>query len=244
MSADEGSREETIESSDALTAMALVPTSGGPLLGPEPATLRPLSGYQWDGQSESLVSGLRRASPLAVAGVIVNGANVLVTLAIARLLTPRQYGSLVDLLGLFLVISMPGSAVIVAVVRRVTGWLAQGELLEALKWVKRVRWVVTIVCGLILLGSWSSQSLLTKLLGLPDSDGIVAILGAGGVWIVLSVERGIIQSNHSYAKLASNLAVEGGARTTLTLGLVDSGWGVLHWDCLLRKLLRLYMPNG
>ncbi|MCL4312554.1 MAG: hypothetical protein M1131_00195 [Actinobacteria bacterium] len=226
MHADEGADQSVVESSDALTAMALLPTGGGPLLGPEPVSSGPLMKYRWEGQSESLVSGLRRASPLAIAGVLVNGANVLVTLAVARLLTPRQYGSLVDLLGIFLVISMPGSAVVVGVVRKVTAWLAQGELSAVIKWLRRVRWVVTMVFLLILLGSWSSQSILARLLGLPDPAGVVAILGAGGVWLVLSVERGIIQSNHSYGKLASNLAVEGGARTTLTLGLVAGGLGV------------------
>ena len=51
-------------------------------------------------------------------GLIANGLNVVATVAVARLLTTNQYGGVAQLLGLYFVLSMPGSALLVSVVRR------------------------------------------------------------------------------------------------------------------------------
>src|SRR5512143_425863 len=57
---------------------------------------------------------VRGATPLALAG--------LVALVVARALPTRAYGALAQLLAVFFVVSMPGNALLVGVVRRVTAW--------------------------------------------------------------------------------------------------------------------------
>ena len=47
----------------------------------------------------NLVAGMRRAGPIAIAGIVLNIAGVVVTVGIARLLTDREYGDLVRILG-------------------------------------------------------------------------------------------------------------------------------------------------
>src|SRR3954451_23349615 len=84
-------------------------------------------------------SALRRAGPLAIAGVASNGANLIVTVLIARLLTTREYGALAQLIGLFLVLAIPGSALVVAVVRRVAAWDHSGQGYRVRPWAGRVR---------------------------------------------------------------------------------------------------------
>ena len=96
-------------------AISLAPSAGAPSLGGE-LVLDP----QKSAGAESLRAGLLEAGPLAAAGVIANGANVIVTVAVARLLSVHSYGVLIQLTGLFLILSLPGSAVVVAVVRRVS----------------------------------------------------------------------------------------------------------------------------
>jgi O-antigen/teichoic acid export membrane protein len=46
------------------------------------------------------------------------------------------------------------------------------------------------------------------------------------VWILLCVDRGLLQAHRRYGGLASNLLVEGGVRTALVLALVAGGAGV------------------
>ncbi|HTX63585.1 MAG TPA: hypothetical protein VMD28_08075, partial [Acidimicrobiales bacterium] len=67
-------------------------------------------------------AGLSDAGPLAVAGVVANAGSLAVTLVLARVLAARDYGALNQLIGVFFVVSTPGSAVLVGVVRRVTRW--------------------------------------------------------------------------------------------------------------------------
>src|SRR5437763_1545855 len=123
---------------------------------------------------------LRRAGPLAFAGVAANAANVIVTVTIAHLLSSRDYGSLGQLLVLFLLLSMPGSALLVAVVHRVTAWSMGGQAERIKPWVAKMR--RSGIVGLVLLAAlaWLSRSGLASLLSLPNPDGLGEFLIAGG----------------------------------------------------------------
>jgi O-antigen/teichoic acid export membrane protein len=172
------------------------------------------------------MASLRRAGPLAFAGVAANAANVIVTVTIAHLLNSRDYGSLGQLLVLFLVLSMPGSALLVAVVRRVTAWSMAGQTDRIKPWASSVRRWGFVGLALLALLAWLSRSWLANLLSLPSPDGVAEFLIAGGAWGLLSFERGLIQADRNYTGLAWNLCVEAGVRTTLTVGLIAAGLSV------------------
>jgi O-antigen/teichoic acid export membrane protein len=177
-------------------------------------------------QDRPSVVALRRAGPLAFAGVAANAANVIVTVTIAHLLSSRDYGSLGQLLVLFLVLSMPGSALLVAVVRRVTAWSMSGQAYRIKPWATTVRrWGFA---GLVVLAvaAWLSRSWLASVLSLPGPDGVAEFLIAGGAWGLLSFERGLIQADRNYTGLAWNLGVEAAVRTSLTVLLVAAGLAV------------------
>jgi O-antigen/teichoic acid export membrane protein len=172
------------------------------------------------------LSALRRAGPLAIAGMVANGSNVIVTVVIAHLLSSRGYGSLTELVAIFLVLSMPGSALLVAVVRRVTAWQAVGRQTEAHAWVVRVRHIGALALGAWMVIAVAVRSPLSHLVGLPGPAGTSEVLVAGGAWALLCVERGLIQSRRAYGPLGRNLIVEGTARAVLTVLLVKVGLGV------------------
>lgn len=169
---------------------------------------------------------VRRAGPLALAGIATNAIAVVVTVALARLLPARDYGALAQLYGVFLVLSMPGSALLVAVVRRLTAWEVLGQAARADAWVRRVRRMgVAGMAGLAAVAiplRWPAASLL----GLPGPGGVSEVLLAGGAWALLSVARGGLQARRAYGTLARNMLVEAGGRTVLTVGLVAAGLGV------------------
>jgi O-antigen/teichoic acid export membrane protein len=172
------------------------------------------------------MASLRRAGPLAFAGVAANTANVIVTVTIAHLLNSRDYGSLGQLLVLFLVLSMPGSALLVAVVRRVTAWSMAGQSDRIKPWASSVRRWGLVGLALLALLAWLCRSWIASLLSLPSPDGVAEFLIAGGAWGLLSFERGLIQADRNYTGLAWNLCVEAGVRTTLTVGLIAAGLSV------------------
>jgi hypothetical protein len=201
-------------------AVSLAPSAVGPSLGGElmlDAEGRP--------GVESMRAGLVQAGPLAAAGVLANGANVVLTVALARLLTPHGYGSLNQLTGLFLILSMPGSAVVVAVVRRITMWHEDGSGHLVRRWAGRLHrqgsvavlvWAAAMFAG----GHW-----IAELLGQRSGIGVAAILTAAGFFVLFSLDRGLLQARRAYRPLAVNLLVEGGVRTVAVLVLVAAGAG-------------------
>jgi O-antigen/teichoic acid export membrane protein len=201
-------------------AMSLAPLAVGPALGAE---------ILLDDEArpgvESMRAGLRQAGPLAAAGVLANGANVVLTVVLARLLTTHGYGVLNQLTGLFLILSMPGSAVVVAVVRRVTIWHDDGSGHLVRRWAGRIHRqgsMVVLVWGVIV---FSSRHGLAVLLGQKSGVGIAAVLAAAAFFVLLSLDRGLLQARRAYRPLAANLLVEGGVRTAAVLVLVAAGAG-------------------
>ncbi|MGH9092568.1 MAG: hypothetical protein ACRDZR_14515, partial [Acidimicrobiales bacterium] len=225
---------EGVPGAVSLAPSSVVPVLGGELVLPPPAAPGPdgtgaaadVAGDVADVAPDSVRSGLLQAGPLAVAGVAANAANVVVTVLLARLLTTRGYGVLNQLTGMFLIVSTPGSAVIVAVVRRVTAWRGAGSAHLTQRWARRlhrqglvaVAAFAVVVCTV--LGPW-----LTDVLNQHDALGDDAILVAGAVWILLCLDRGLLQAHRSYRALSVNLVVEGGVRSAAMVCLVAVGAG-------------------
>jgi O-antigen/teichoic acid export membrane protein len=154
-----------------------------------------------------------------VAGTLANGANIIVTVILARLLSNQGYGAYAQLVGLFLVISMPGSAIIVAVVRRTASWRTAGSHEALATWARKMHgrmvWFLGLWIALVLAVSIPVSNLLAK----PSPIAVGAMLIGAGVWVVLCVDRGFLQGTRSYRPLSANLLVEGGVRTLAVLAL-------------------------
>jgi O-antigen/teichoic acid export membrane protein len=205
-------------------AISLAPSAGGINLGGEIPLPIPVAGEEQTGV-ESMRSGLLQAGPLAAAGVLANGANVVVTIAVARLLSSHSYGSLNQLTGLFLILSMPGSAVVVAVVRRVTMWHDSGAGHLVRRWAGRVHRQGFLAVVIWALAVFAARDWIASLLGQHNGVGSAAILTAAAFFVLLSLDRGLLQAHRAYRPLAANLLVEGGVRTIAVLALVGAGKG-------------------
>jgi O-antigen/teichoic acid export membrane protein len=171
-------------------------------------------------------SGLTDAGPLALAGFIANSANVVVTVLLARLLSTRGYGALAQLTSLFLIVSVPGTAVVVGVVRRVTALATSGRGASVRDWAHRNHMRVTVAVAVLAIAVFSARGPIAHMLSIPTPLGVFAMVVAGSVWVLLSLDRGLLQAKRRYRVLSVNLLVEGGARTAAVLCLVGAGMGV------------------
>ncbi len=169
---------------------------------------------------------MRGASPIALAGLLANIANIGVTLAVARLLSTRGYGALNQLVAVFFVLSIPGSALLVGIVRRVTLWRRTGHGGRVAGWANRTRRRALVLVAIVAIIAIAARGPLADLLSLPGPGGLSETLIAGAFWGVLCLERGLLQSSHAYRALGINLFVEGIGRCILTITLVGAGFGV------------------
>ncbi|WP_322778958.1 polysaccharide biosynthesis protein [Frankia sp. Cas4] len=174
---------------------------------------------------ELIVRGLAGPGSLAVAGVVVNGGNLLVNLVLARVLNATNYGALVVQTGIFLILSMGGSALQVAVVQRDTSFPGDTRHARA-SWIRRLRSVgmvvvvVTCVLGLLVCGQ------VAAILSYPHPFAIAEAIAGAAIWVSLSVERGLLQARRAYQELAYNFVLEGAGRIVVIIGLAFAGFGV------------------
>ncbi len=176
--------------------------------------------------SESFVGGVLQAGPLAVGGLVANALNIVATVLIARLLTAQQYGGVAQLLGLFFVLSMPGSALLVGVVRRIAAASAEGRQEEMHQWTTRLARRCLVGLAVWVVFSLAIAEPLASALRLPSTGGVAAILVAGGVWLLLCLYRAVLQGHRRYAGLGLNLVVEIGVRVVFVLGFAAAGFGI------------------
>lgn len=176
------------------------------------------------GRRASLVAGLVQAGPLAAAGIAANAGSVVVTVVLARLLAARGYGALNQLTGLFFVVSTPGSAVLVAVVRKVASW--RGDPAAARPWAVVLRRRALVALLSVAVCAVAAGPFVSPALGRHGQVGVDCIVVAGATWVFLCVDRGILQAHRAYRTLAGNLLTEGVLRTALMLAAGAVGLGV------------------
>ncbi len=166
---------------------------------------------------------MRGAIPLAFAGLIANAANLGVTLVIARALSTRSYGAVAQLVAIFFVVSMPGNALLVGVVRRITNWQHTGQADLIDEWITRVRRAgVAVVLTVAVLAILARDFVATEL-SLPGPGGVAEIIIAGAAWCLLCVDRGLMQCGRLYPSLAANLLVDAVVKSGATIALVLAG---------------------
>ena len=193
----------------------------------------------------ALLSG---AIVVAFAGLVANVLNLGVSVLIARLLDPTEYGAYSQMVGIFFIVALPGSALSVAVVRRATYYLVRGDESLMARWQRRlnqrlVRWAL-IFSLVALAGSF----LLAQWMGHRSWLAVWVNALAAISWALLNVDRALLQSRQRYVALASNFLLEGAMRTVFMVlgspfgvtGIVGGllvATGIARWHA--RRLVRV-----
>ena len=172
------------------------------------------------GRSETL-----KAAGMAAATMANNALALVFTVLFARILGATDYGSLAALVSLFVILSVPGSAVQVAVAREIAlGRLGEGPRLAATLSVWRrtllVVGVVLTACAVLL------REPISNLISVPEEWAAAAVVPTGVLWLLLSVERGALQGAHLYKPVAWSIVLEAFGRLMFGLALVAFGMGV------------------
>jgi O-antigen/teichoic acid export membrane protein len=173
---------------------------------------------------------------VACAGLFANVANLLVSVLVAHLLGTSAYGEYGQLIGLYFVISLPGSALAVAVVRRGSLFVVAHDDGDFVAWRSSVRRQSLKVASLTLPVWALATEALHTLLGGPSSLAIFLVgLGAFS-WVFLNMERAILQVQRRYRDLSINFVVEGLIRSAAVLILAHWGLSAIALAILLSEL--------
>jgi O-antigen/teichoic acid export membrane protein len=165
------------------------------------------------------------AAGLAAATMAANLVAVVFTVVFTRLLGTSGYGSLAALLNLSVILFVPGSALQVAAAREGTlGWLgARGELAATLaRWTRRLLVALAVVAVV----SVVAREPLAAALGVDQVWAAAAVPVTAGLWLLLSLQRGLLQAARAYRAVGLSIVLEAAGRLAAALVLVGLGAGV------------------
>ena len=169
-------------------------------------------------------SELAKTAGLAGAMVVSNAMALVATLAFGRLLQVAEYGSLASLLSAFLILSVPGSALQAAVAREgALGHLGTGRDLSATltRWTRTLSVATIIVLILSVLG----RQQLANAIGVDQVWAAAATPTAAMLWMLLSIERGVLQSQQMYRTVGTSMIAEQVGRLFFGVILAAAGLG-------------------
>jgi O-antigen/teichoic acid export membrane protein len=170
-------------------------------------------------------SDTARAAGLAAATAAQQVLAVVFTVVFTRLLGTEGYGSLAALLNLTVILLVPGSALQVAAARQGTlGRLGHGPELAA----TLSRWTRHLLAGmaLVAVASVLARAPLAALLNVREQWAAAAVPVTAALWMMLSVQRGLLQAAQAYRAVGLSIVLEGAGRIAAAVLLVSAGAGV------------------
>jgi O-antigen/teichoic acid export membrane protein len=166
-----------------------------------------------------------KAIGLAAATMAANLVAVVFTVIFTRLLGTDGYGSLAALLNLTIILFVPGSALQVAAAREGTlGRLGRGgELAGTLR-----RWTrhILVVLAVVAVGAALVREPLAAVLDVEQEWAAAAVPVTGVMWLLLCLQRGLLQSARAYKAVGLSVVLEALGRLAVSLAFVGLGAGV------------------
>jgi O-antigen/teichoic acid export membrane protein len=160
-------------------------------------------------------SGTGQAAGLAGATLANNALQLVFTILVTRLLGSTDYGALAALISAFLILLVGGQAVQAAAAREV----ALGRLGEGAELHRTVRgWTRTLLAttfALAVLGVVIRVPL-ASVIGVPGHGwGAAAIMPTGSLWLLISLQRGVLLGLHAFRPVGISIVAEAAGRLAL-----------------------------
>ena len=166
-----------------------------------------------------------RAAGLGVAVIAVNVLALVFTIVFARLLGASGYGSLAVLLSAFIILMVPGSALQIAAAREVSHDLAVGSPSAGAgvrRWLGRLA-IGTVLAAIVAI---PLRSLIGALINVDELWAAAAVPVTAMLWMIVCVERGVLQGLQRYRIVGLSLVGEALSRIVFALLLVAVGLDV------------------
>ena len=166
-----------------------------------------------------------RAAGMGVAVIAQNVLALVFTIVFARILGATGYGSLAVLISAFIILMVPGSALQIAVARRLSGERATGAAdagVGVRRWLARLA-VATMAVALVAI---PLRSVIGAIINVDELWGAAAVPVTAMLWVILCVERGALQGFERYRVVALSIVGEAGSRIVFSLLLVGVGLDV------------------
>ncbi|RIK08781.1 MAG: hypothetical protein DCC49_08475 [Acidobacteria bacterium] len=145
---------------------------------------------------------------LAIAFGLAMVANFALTLLMGRMLDSSNFGTLGLLVAIFLFCSMPASAISVMAVTRTAAWASAGDTAKIAAFKSRFTRRTSMVGGILVIAAALSAPVLSDVFKVGSPAPIVLIAAAIAFWLILTVNRGVLQGMRLFNPLAASFVTE------------------------------------
>ena len=154
-------------------------------------------------RGRAAAAAARGPGALALAAVVDSALALAFTIAFARVLGAEGYGSLAALVSIFLIVSIAGSALQVAVARRIGAGGARDVDFgaSAAGW---TRALVLAALVLLAIGALAREPL-GELVGVDERWAVALVLPAAALDLALAVQRGVLLGIRAYGVVALSI---------------------------------------
>lgn len=166
-----------------------------------------------------------RAAGLGIAVIVGNVMALIFTVIFARALGASGYGSLAALLSAFIILMVPGSALQIAAAREVSRELAAGSRgagSEVRSWLGRLA-LATVIVAIVAI---PLRGVIGAIINVDDLWAAAAVPVTAMLWMILAVERGVLQGHQRYRTVALSIVGEASSRIVFAVVLVVVGLDV------------------
>ena len=160
------------------------------------------------------------------AAVIAQNLLALVfTIIFARILGADGYGSLAVLVSAYIILMVPGSALQIAVAREVSRERARGSDRAG---AGAQRWLIRLIAATLVVALLAipTRSLIGGLIDVDELWAAAAVPVTAMLWMILCVERGVLQGFEQYRTVGLSFIGEAGLRIVFALALYGVGLDV------------------
>ncbi len=188
----------------------------------------------------------RDGTILFLSNLLVNAGNYGINLLLGRWLGPSEFSEVSLLVTLLLMLSFWALAFQLTATKYIAEFTTDNKLSEMsmfLKWFQKLAVLVGIVLAILLI----SLSFFWKDFFQMSSPIIFIIFGIGmPFYLLMSVNRGILQGKTNYRKLAITYQAEMWTRLILSIILIKMGYGVngVAWGLTISIIATWLVSNG
>jgi O-antigen/teichoic acid export membrane protein len=188
----------------------------------------------------------RDGTILFLSNLLVNAGNYGINLLLGRWLGPSEFSEVSLLVTLLLMLSFWALAFQLTATKYIAEFTTdnkQAEMSMFLKWFQKLAVLVGIVLAILLI----SLSIFWKEFFQMSSPTIFIIFGIGmPFYLLMSVNRGILQGKTNYRRLAITYQAEMWTRLILSIVLIKMGYGVsgVAWGLTLSIVATWFVSNS
>ncbi|MDX1607674.1 MAG: oligosaccharide flippase family protein [Candidatus Spechtbacterales bacterium] len=170
---------------------------------------------------------IRGGSALYIGGILVNVFNYFYRVAMGRMMSPADFGEVIALISLIMILTVPSTPLHSAGVRFTSEFKAKGQLSKIKSLIVRLTGFVTLIVSVFAVLAIILAEPLQQFLSISSLPVFYVFVISIALLTISSVNRGVLPGLERFKKTAAMITVEGAVKFFAAVLLVSAGFQIV-----------------